>query len=215
MAKEVGLEPALVRRAVAELEARPRPVPISPWTGGPERIVFERVLPGEAQPAAVETLLPIIQGAISESGQGSMVGRIFTWTTTKGDRQQLTISVIPRDGATTVRVEEGLKAIPPVAPLLAPFPLSVGMMGLLHSPLAAAAMWLFAAGSFHVGARAFYRRLVRKRTAALQELFAHIAAQLQSERDKPVRIAARVESELEEPMLDAAPARTGALPPAR
>jgi len=51
-------------------------------------------------------------------------------------------------------------------------------------------------------------------TAALQELFARITAQLQSERDEPVRIAARVESEFEEPVLPV-PTRKGALPPAR
>ena len=44
------------------------------------------------------------------------------------------------------------------------------------------------------------------RTAALQQLFARITAQLQSEPDEPVRIAARVDSELEEPVLPAAPA---------
>jgi len=160
MAKEVGLEPALVRRAVAELEARRRPVPISPWTGGPGRIVFERVLPGEAGPAAVEALLPIIQGAT-----GALSG-------------------------------------------------SIGM-GSLHSPLAAAAILLVAAGSSHLGARVLYRRLVRKHTEALQELFANITVHLQAEGGEPVRIAARVESQLEQPMLDAAPARKGALPPAR
>jgi hypothetical protein len=224
MAKEVGIEPALVRRAVAELEARPRPVPISPWTGGPGRIVFERVLPGEAGPAAVEALLPIIQGsAVSLNGQGSMVGRTFTWTamnewTSKKDfREGLTISVIPRNGATTVRIEQGLMAFPMFGPpLLAAGSLSGGIgMGSLHSPLAAAAIFLVAAGSFHLGARVLHRRLVRKHTGALQELFANITTHLQSESGEPVRIAARVESELEEPLLDAAPARKGALPPAR
>jgi hypothetical protein len=239
MAKEVGLEPALVRRAIAELEARPRPVPISPWTGGPRRIVFERVLPGEAGPAAVEALLPIIQGAVSLNGQGSMVGRTFTWAWTltnewnskKDFREGLTISVVPRDGATTVRIEERLTAFPMFfLPLVATGALSGGIgMGSLHSPLAAAAILLVAAGSSHLGARVLYRRLVRKHTEALQELFANItvhlqseggesvriAARVESELEQPVRIAARVESELEQPMLDAAPARKGALPPAR
>src|SRR4051794_12796103 len=102
MANEVGLEPALVRRAVAELEARPRPVPISPWTGSPGRIVFERVLPGEVSPAAIESLLAIIQGAVTAQGQGSMVGRTFTWTSIAPGRDPassgLTIGVIPRAG---------------------------------------------------------------------------------------------------------------------
>jgi hypothetical protein len=217
MAKEVGLEPALVRRAVAELEARPRPVPISPWTGAPQRIVFERVLPGEVQPAAVESLLPIIQSTIRENGQGSMVGRTFTWTSTQGHRERpTTISVIPRDGVTTVRIEE---------PVMGPYFLlpvvfgSAPLMGLgakvMHSPLAAGAMWLFFSGGTYFGARKLFQRQVRKRTEALQELFGRITAQLQSELDEPPRIAVRVASELEEPAPTAAPALERALPPAR
>jgi hypothetical protein len=168
-----------------------------------------------------------------------MVGRTFTWSWTstnewnskKDFREGLTISVVPRDGATTVRIEARLMAFPMFfLPLVATGALSGGIgMGSLHSPLAAAAILLVAAGSSHLGARVLYRRLVRKHTEALQELFANItvhlqseggepvriAARVESELEQPVRIAARVESELEQPTLDAAPARKGALPPAR
>src|SRR5439155_4097090 len=61
MAHEVGIEPALVRRAASELEAQPRPVALSRWTGGPRRIIFERVLRGEAPEAAIEALVGVVQ----------------------------------------------------------------------------------------------------------------------------------------------------------
>lgn len=51
-----------------------------------------------------------------------------------------------------------------------------------------AAMWLLAVGSAQVGTRALNRRLARKRTEALQELFARITAHLQSSLVQPVRV---------------------------
>lgn len=220
MANEVGVDAALVRRAVAELETRPRPVPISPWTGGPSRIVLERVLPGEVSPDAIESLLPIIQGAVTGAGQGSMVGRTFTWNLLSGGREsgappRLSINVIPRAGRTTIRVEERLFPVAvPVAFVNSVWPAFLAG-GATHSPLVGAAVWLLTAGSTHVGARALNRRIVRKRTDTLQELFARITAHLQSALDEPAHATVRLPSALEEPALPAATTPKGVLPPAR
>ena len=212
MAHEVGIEPALVRRAAAELEAQPRRVEVSRWTGGPRRIVFERVLRGEAPQAAIETLLGVVQDALGEHGQPSMVGRTFTWTslTTRGRHgrggRQLTISVVPHEGATTIRLEERLDPGGLFGGMVGgigggSWGLAMGVgIGALHSPVAAAAIWLFSAGSAYAGARTLYRRTVRKRTEQLQGLL--------------VRITEHLESAINVSALPAAPASKGGLPPA-
>jgi hypothetical protein len=220
MANEVGIDRALVRRAVAELESRPRRVPISPWTGGPGRIVFERVLPTEVSPAAIESLLPILQSAFSGNGQGSMVGRTFTWTSlNRGGREagapRLSISVISRAGGTTIRAEERLWPAQVLVGFIGSVFPAMYVGGTLHSPLAGVATWLLTACSAHLGARALYRREVRKRTEALQELFAHITAHLQSALDEPTHATAHLQSALEEPALPAATKPKASLPPGR
>jgi hypothetical protein len=194
MAREVGVEPALVRRAAAEMEARPRPTPVSRWMGGPRRIVFERALRGEAPQAAIEALVGVVQEVLGEHGQPGMVGRTFTWTSLTasgrhGPRgRQITISVAPRDGVTTVRIEEGLR--PAAGGLFGGLlggvgggssGMAVGIgVGALNSPLAAVAIWLCAFGSAYAGALALYRRTVRRRTEDLQGLLARITEHLQS-----------------------------------
>jgi hypothetical protein len=194
MAREVGIEPALVRRAAAELEVQPRPVEASRWTGGPGRIVFERVLRGEAPQAALEALLAVVQEALGEHGQPSMIGRTFTWTSLSstgrhGPRgRQISIRVTPRDGVTVIRIEEQLRAaagglfgglLGGVGGGSSGIAMGLGI-GALHSPLAAAAIWLFSIGSAYAGARGLYRRTVRKRTEELQALLVRMADHLQT-----------------------------------
>jgi hypothetical protein len=195
MANEVGIEPALVRRAAAELEAQPRQVEVSRWTGAPRRIVFERVLEGEASPAAIEALVGVVEEAVGEHGQPSMVGRTFTWTSLAppgrhgwGGRQPR-ISVVPRDGVTTIRLEERLAPGGVFGPMVggvgggsSGIVMGIGI-GALHSPLLAAATWLFLAGSAYAGARVLYRRSVRKRSEELQRLFGRITEHLQTALD--------------------------------
>ena len=203
-AHELGVEPALVRRAAEELEARPRPVAASRWTGGPPRIVFERVLRGEAKVDAIEALVGVLQEALGERGQPSMVGRTFTWSSLSSTGRQggpggqggpagreLTITVVPRDGATRIRIEEQLS--PSKRRLFAALlggvgggstGISMGIgLGALHSPLVAAVLWLTVFGSAYFGARTLYRRTVRQRTAELQGLLARVSEHLQTPSD--------------------------------
>jgi hypothetical protein len=191
MASEVGIEPALVRRAAQELEARPRPVEVSRFLGGPRRILFERVLQGEAPQTAIEALVGLLQQSLGpDGGQPSMVGRVFTWTLVRAsgrhDGRRLTISVVPRDGTTTIRLEERLDVGGLFGGLVggvggggSGVAIGVGV-GALHSPLAAVAIWLFTAGSAYLGARALYRRVVGKRTEELQRVLARLTEHLQA-----------------------------------
>ena len=206
-AQEIGVEPALVRRAAAELEVRPRPVETSPWTGGPPRIVFERVLRGEAKVEAIETLVGVLREALGDRGQPSMVGRTFNWTSlTSSDRhgphdRELAITVTPRDGATRIRIEEqlgpsaqrvfgrmvGAVGVPGTA-----FAMLIGLAA-LHSPLVAVVLWLAVVCSAYLGGRSLYRRTVRQRTAELQELLVRVSEHLQVPPDEaPLLLPATV-----------------------
>lgn len=195
MAREVGIEPALVRRAAAELEARPRAQKVSRFTGGPSRIVFSRVLHGEVPEAAIEALIDVVQETLGEHGQPSMIGRTFNWTSLNASgrhasrRRQISISVVARDGVTTIRIEERLTPGSIFGPMLGviggnSIPVSAGIgIGALHSPLLAVLMWLFVFTSAYGGARRLYARSVRKRTAELQAVLARIVEHLQAALD--------------------------------
>jgi hypothetical protein len=197
VASEVGVEPALVRRAAAELDARPRLVDVSPWTGGPRRIVFERVLQGEAPLPAIEALLGVVQDALGEHGQPGMVGRTFTWSSLTSSARhgprgrQISITVASRDGVTTIRVEEELGNVAGrvfgglvggVGWGSTPLVWGIGV-GALHSPAAAVLISLLTLGSSYAGARRLYRGKVRTRTEELQGLVVRIAEHLQAALD--------------------------------
>src|SRR6476619_6227112 len=57
IAKEAGIEPALIRRAASTLDTHTVVNRPSPWIGAPTRIVFERVVDGEISADAYETLV--------------------------------------------------------------------------------------------------------------------------------------------------------------
>ena len=194
LGREVGVEPALVRRAAAELETRPRPVEKTPWLGVPERIVYERNLPGEATPAALEALVGVLQEVLGEPGQASMVGRTFTWTSSSGQGprgqhgRQISIVIASRDGTTSLRVEEGLRPtvgnrfrgyVGGVSGMSAGVAMAIGI-GALRSPLAAVAIWLLAILGVLGTTRTRYRRTVDRRTEELGQLVARIAHELES-----------------------------------
>lgn len=197
MAREVGIEPALVRRAATEIEARPRPVEVSRFTGGPGRIVLTRVLHGEAPQAAIETLLGVVQETLGEHGQPSMIGRTFTWTSLNASgrhasrRRQISITVAPRDGVTTIRVEEQLRGT--AAAMFGGMLVGIGGgssgaamgigIGALHSPLLAVLIWLFTLTSAYGGVRGLYARTVRIRTAELQKVIARVVEHVQAALD--------------------------------
>jgi hypothetical protein len=196
LGREVGVEPALVRRAAAELETQPRPVETTPWLGVPERIVYERNLPGEATPEALEALVGVLEEVLGEPGQASMVGRTFTWTSfgAEGRRgphgRQISIVIASRDGTTSLRVEERLRPtagnkfrglVGGISGTGTSLAMGVGM-GALHSPLAAVIFSLVALGGAVGSARALYRRTVARRTEELGQLVARIALELETKR---------------------------------
>ncbi len=111
VAREAGMDPALVRRSAAQLDARGGDSPGERWRGGPRELSVERVLDGELAAdtrGVAESLATAVREAAGGAlGSADTVGRLFTW---RGqlDGAQADVSVTPANGRTTVRVRVAL-----------------------------------------------------------------------------------------------------------
>lgn len=108
IAKEAGLDPALVRRAAQELELKQSEKTLSAkLAGAPLRQVFERELEGEITAAMHEQLALDIKAAIGTSmsmGSLASVGRSLNWTS-HSRQGGAELSIFPREGKTVIRIE--------------------------------------------------------------------------------------------------------------
>ena len=83
VALEAGLDPALVRRSAAQLDASGSDSLGARWRGGPHELVVERVLDGELA-ADMRGVAESLATAVREAAGGALgstdtVGRLFTW----------------------------------------------------------------------------------------------------------------------------------------
>jgi len=115
-AAAAGIEPAYVRRAVAELDfqraRRDRP---SAVIGGPRTILFELTLDGEIPVPAYEYVIEAARRQTGELGVASLIGRSLTWTALPahsragpGWSRTIALTIVPRGGRTRIRIEEKL-----------------------------------------------------------------------------------------------------------
>ena len=111
-AEEAGIDRALVRRAAGELRHTPSAAPPDhAFLGGPTAIVFEAVVDGELATDAHEHVVHAIRRHTSEQGSHDVLGATLTWSTVLAARQMgrnILVTVSPRHGVTTIRVEERL-----------------------------------------------------------------------------------------------------------
>jgi serine/threonine protein kinase len=84
--------------------------PVNPFLGTATRIVVEATVQGEMPERDYDLVLEIIRREIGEVGQIGSVGRTFSWSVSNQSRK-LQISVMPRGGKTTVRIDEQLSNI--------------------------------------------------------------------------------------------------------
>ncbi|GMU61979.1 MAG: hypothetical protein AMXMBFR34_37420 [Myxococcaceae bacterium] len=107
LARESGLDRSVLKRAARDVAQR-RQDKGNVFIGAPTRRTFERVVNGELSAEQHEHLaaeiVDAVRGLSPFSGQLAAVGRTLTWNgvTTGG---LVSISVIPRDGKTFIRVE--------------------------------------------------------------------------------------------------------------
>lgn len=115
-AGEAGLEGALVRRAAAEVAARPevrsRP---SAFLGGPRHLILEAVVDREVTEDCYEELVEEIRRGTGELGQTNTLGKTLAWSSGHGPAQGISraihVTVVPRGGRTRIRIEEKLGAL--------------------------------------------------------------------------------------------------------
>ena len=84
--------------------------PVNLFLGTATRIVVEATIDGEMPERDYDLVLDIIRREIGEVGQIGSVGRTFSWSVSNQNRK-LQISVMPRGGRTTVRVDEQLSNV--------------------------------------------------------------------------------------------------------
>lgn len=183
IAREAGIDPELIRRAALGLdrpapEARP-----SVWFGSPTHLVFERVVEGEIPTDEFEPMVAEIRRSVGDNGIPSVLGRTLSWTSSPGGRRgpstrKVDVSVVSRDGLTTIRVEEQLQAL--AGGLFGGLvggggggttgaTIAIGM-GIFHSAPLTGLLWISVAGGFYTLARTIFGRMVSKRESQLKEL---------------------------------------------
>jgi hypothetical protein len=192
IAKEVGIDPALIRRAAQSLD---RPGEInrpSPWVGAPTKIVFERVVDGEISNEEHEALIDTVRRTIGENGIPSVLGRTLSWSSSsQGGRRRsrgrrVDVSIMSRGGVTTIRVEEELRDV--AGALIGGLVggggggttgITVGFaMSQYHSAPLAIMLWLGVAGGFYMLARTIFGNISEKREKELRGLVDRLESQI-------------------------------------
>jgi hypothetical protein len=178
VAGEAGIDPALVRRAAADLDAAQMPQRESAFLGGPMLLQFERIVDGEVPESEYEMLVEEIRRTFSITGIVTTLGRSLAWTTSPSHSATriINVSVVPKNGVTTIRIEEQLRAA--VAGAFVGT-MGVGGVGTMFATIAAlkgafiAVLWPLGVGVTclsYITARLIYQSIVKRRTRELLQL---------------------------------------------
>ena len=188
IAREAGLDPELVRRAASDLDTRVTDRQPSPFLGAPTALVLERTIDGEVPVGEYEPIVLEIQRELGGVGSASGLGRSLVWTMTTHDHRRaatrtVQVTVTPRNGRTTIRIEE------PLGPLAGGLfggviggvggagggvVLGIGMSLFDSMPIALGMVGGFVGASYLL-ARTIFGRMVRGRGERLQRLMSRLA----------------------------------------
>lgn len=190
IATEAGIDVGLLRRAALEMDAGvAEPGVWSRLLGAEIKVIRETIVAGEVPMRALEDLVPLIQSSVSGHGQPTLMRRTLTW---QGGSSQsgrtLRVVVSAREGETTIRVEEDLTQM--AGGLFggvgggvgfgvgfgAGMPLGLAVLGSPAFALAFPAAFL---GLTYMGVREAYRRIVRGRRRAVDDLFGRLVGEVQ------------------------------------
>ena len=202
VAREAGLDPALVRQAAAELPAPgQRPLPSGPgarFLGAPTMLRYERVVDGELPPSEYDLLVEEIRRTTNDVGTLSTLGRTLAWSSSQSARhargggggvgRAVNVTVVARGGRTAIRVEERVTGLAGglfgglmggVGGGSSGIAVGVGL-ALFHSASAALGLWgAIVAGSYGL-ARTIFTSIVRRRAGELSSLADRLAALVES-----------------------------------
>lgn len=192
VAREAGLDPALVRRAAMELDDRPS-ARSSRLAGAPLRILLERTFQGEISPDEYEGLVAEIRRTMGDTGMVGTLGRTLSWSPSpSGGRngahqRRLAITIAPRNGHTTLRIEEsfGQLAGGLFGGIVGGFGGGMGSglgmgigIGALHSAVAATGIIGGVVLLAYGGARGIYTLVVNRRRRELELLRDRLSDQI-------------------------------------
>jgi serine/threonine-protein kinase len=158
---------------------------VNPLVGTATRIVVEATIDGEMPERDYDLVLDIIRREIGEVGQIGSVGRTFSWSVSSRDRN-LQISVMPRGGKTTVRIDDQLGQITKgvFGGMMGGIGGGLGgaLMGSIaggtHRPLLGLAAWLGVVATAYTGARFTIKRIAKSRREKLHEVANQLANQI-------------------------------------
>ena len=193
IAREAGLDPALVRRAASDLDTRVTDREPSAFFGAPTVLVLERTIDGEVSPEEYESLVLEIQRELGGVGSASTLGRSLVWTMTGADRRPATtrtvqVTITPRNGRTTIRMEEPLRQFAGglfgtlmggLGGGVGSIAMGIGMGTFESAPVAAGLIGAVIGGSYLL-ARTIFGRTVRSRGDRLQRLMSRLAERVAS-----------------------------------
>lgn len=109
IAHEAGIDPALVRRAAADVATR-ESTPRNWFLGDATSVVVEREVPGELPAAELERMLETVRRVAGDLGDVTVMGRSCGWRgRLDGAKAQAAVSA--HDGRTTVRVQVALDEV--------------------------------------------------------------------------------------------------------
>jgi hypothetical protein len=187
IAREAGLDPALVRRAASDLDTRVTDRQPSPLSGVPTELVLERTIDGEVPVEDYEAIVLEIQREIGGVGSASGLGRSLVWTMTAHDHRRaptrtVQVTITPRNGRTTIRIEEPLR---PLTGRLFGGVMGAGLgsggivmgigMSLFNSMPVALGLVGGVVGASYLVARTVLGRMVRSRGERLERLMSRLA----------------------------------------
>jgi hypothetical protein len=188
VAKEAGLDPALVRRAAADLDTRVTDQRPSAVLGAPTTLRLERTIDGEVPVGEYEAIVAEIERTLGATGTGATLGRTLSWTLSpirhrpRAERS-VQIVITPRGGRTTIRIEEQMGTLAGglfggaagLSGGLTGASIGIGI-GVLHSGVVAIGMVAAVVSGAYLLARTIYGRVTGRRGEQLQALMSRVAA---------------------------------------
>ncbi len=193
-AKAVGIKDKYVERALNERRAVDTPAQgiragvgeyKNPFLGESTTITYEAVVDGEMRERDFDILVDIIRRTLGDVGSVSAVGRSLSWSAPAASGRRTHISVLVRDGRTSIYVSERLKELAGGlfggimggggGGMIGP---SIGIgIEALHSPFAAVGMVIGSVSLAYTIARTIFTKIVAKRRRMLQDLTERLAEQ--------------------------------------